>query len=138
MCILYRYETFDIKRTSADQPNPEKKPVMTIPERIANLKKLHAYFSKVVSVAVPIANYCYYFFKLSFRRFLKYSHSQIADDSGPSASTKQATLMLCKNMQLILTRFPKCKPRCISSNINENMFSRGVYISRDLYISSCY
>jgi len=32
--------------------------------------------------------------------------------------------MLCKNMQLILARFPKCKPRCISSNINENMFSR--------------
>ncbi len=68
-CILYRYETFDVKRTLAEQPDPENKPVMTIPERIANLQKLHAYFSKVVSVAVPIANYCYYFFKLFFRRF---------------------------------------------------------------------
>ncbi len=60
--IVYRYETIDIKRISADQPNPDHKPVMTIPERIANLKELHAYFSKVVSVAVLIANEYYYFF----------------------------------------------------------------------------
>jgi hypothetical protein len=76
------------------------------------------------------------FLKL-FRIVLKYSHSQIADDSGPSACTKQATLMLCENMQVLLARFPQCKPRCISSNINENLFSRGVYMSLDVYISSC-
>jgi hypothetical protein len=67
--IIYRYDTIDIKRISADQPNPDHKPVMIIPERIANLKELHAYFSKVVSVAVPIANDYYYFFKVLFSRF---------------------------------------------------------------------
>ena len=41
-------------------------------------------------------------------------------------------------MQLMLARFPQCKPRCISSNINENLFSRGAYMSLDLYISSCW
>ena len=67
--IIYRYDTIDIKRISADQPNPDHKPVMTVSERIANLKELHAYFSKVVSVAVPIANDYYYFFKVLFSRF---------------------------------------------------------------------
>ena len=65
---------------------------------------------------------------------LKYSHSQIADDHGLSSCTKQATLMLCKNMQLFLARFPQCKPRCISSNINENLFSRGFHIYRMIFI----
>ena len=68
---LYRYETMDIKRTLEDQPNPEKKPVMSVQQRIVNLKTLHAYFSMVVSVAVPIANYYYYYFFVVF----KYSHS---------------------------------------------------------------
>ena len=51
----------DVKRTLAEQPNPENKPVITIDQRIANLKALHAYFSKVVSVAAPFA-ICYYYF----------------------------------------------------------------------------
>ena len=123
----------DVKRTLAEQSNPEKKPVMSIEQRIENLKTLHAYFSKIVSFAAPFAIY-YYFLKLFFV-VLKYSHSQIADDSGPSACTKQATLMLCENMQVLLARFPQCKPRCISSNINENLFSRGVLCA--LNISSC-
>jgi hypothetical protein len=58
----------DIKGTLARQPNPENKPVMSIEKRIENLKALHAYFSKVVSVAVPYAIY-YYFFKTISHRF---------------------------------------------------------------------